>query len=154
MLVLDGDRGGPLVNTVVLSQAAPSYAPGRVLVSSSALGCHGSAEAEREARAHAARLHGVRPGGWEHVATYVIPEALPAMPPPHDFRRPVRLAPGLYVAGDHRDSGSIQGALVSGRRAADAVLADLGRECRGRADRHRLGRWPPPPASWRPAADS
>jgi phytoene dehydrogenase-like protein len=127
VLVLDGDRGGPLVNTVVLSQAAPSYAPGRVLVSSSALGCHGSTEAERGARAHAARLHGVRPGGWEHVATYVIPEALPAMPPPHDFRRPVRLERGLYVAGDHRDSGSIQGALVSGRRAADAALADLGR---------------------------
>ena len=64
------------------------------------------------------------------------------MPPPHDFRRPVRLAPGLYVAGDHRDSGSIQGALVSGRRAADAVLADLGRAAAGggpAADRHRLG---------------
>ena len=127
VLVLDGDRRGPLVNTVVLSQAAPSYAPGRVQVSSSALGEHPSAAAEGAARTHAARLHGVSPSAWEHVATYVIPEALPAMPPPHDFRRPVRLDHGLYVAGDHRDSGSIQGALVSGRRAADAVLADLGR---------------------------
>jgi glycine/D-amino acid oxidase-like deaminating enzyme len=33
--------------------------------------------------------------------------------------------PGRYVCGDHRDTPSIQGALVSGRRAADAVLADL-----------------------------
>jgi hypothetical protein len=131
VLVLDGDRRGPLVNTVVLSQAAPSYAPGRVLVSSSALGEHPSAAAEGAARTHAARLHGVSPSAWEHVATYVIPEALPAMPPPHDFRRPVRLDHGLYVAGDHRDSGSIQGALISGRRAADAVLADLGREAAG-----------------------
>ena len=47
----------------------------------------------------------------------------------HAFRRPVRLSAAdgtLYVAGDHRDTSSIQGALVSGRRAAEAVLADLG----------------------------
>jgi hypothetical protein len=31
----------------------------------------------------------------------------------------------VYVAGDHRDTSSIQGALVSGRRCAAAVLADL-----------------------------
>jgi predicted NAD/FAD-dependent oxidoreductase len=30
---------------------------------------------------------------------------------------------GLWVCGDHRDTGSIQGALVSGRRCADAILA-------------------------------
>jgi hypothetical protein len=30
------------------------------------------------------------------------------------------------VAGDLRDTASIQGALVSGRRAATAVLAELG----------------------------
>ena len=38
---------------------------------------------------------------------------------------PNRLRAGRYVCGDHRDTGSIQGALVSGRRAAEAVLADL-----------------------------
>jgi monoamine oxidase len=32
---------------------------------------------------------------------------------------------GPYVAGDHRDTSSIQGALVSGRRAARAVVRDL-----------------------------
>lgn len=32
----------------------------------------------------------------------------------------------VYVAGDHRDTSSIQGALVSGRRAATAVLHDIG----------------------------
>ena len=30
-----------------------------------------------------------------------------------------------YVAGDHRDTASIQGALVSGRRIGDAVVAAL-----------------------------
>jgi predicted NAD/FAD-dependent oxidoreductase len=37
----------------------------------------------------------------------------------------VRLDDGLYVCGDHRDTSSIQGALVSGRRAAATVLADV-----------------------------
>jgi predicted NAD/FAD-dependent oxidoreductase len=32
----------------------------------------------------------------------------------------------IFVCGDHRDNGSINGALVSGRRAAEAVLAALG----------------------------
>ena len=40
--------------------------------------------------------------------------------------RRVELGDGLFVAGDHRDTPSTQGALVSGRRAADAVLAHLG----------------------------
>ena len=33
---------------------------------------------------------------------------------------------GLFVAGDHRDSPSIQGALAGGWRTAGAVLASLG----------------------------
>jgi hypothetical protein len=48
------------------------------------------------------------------------------MPAPHDLRRPVRVLSGLYVCGDHRDTGTVQGALFSGRRAADAVLSDFG----------------------------
>jgi hypothetical protein len=38
----------------------------------------------------------------------------------------VALGEGLFVAGDHRDSPSIQGALASGWRTAGAVLASLG----------------------------
>jgi predicted NAD/FAD-dependent oxidoreductase len=37
----------------------------------------------------------------------------------------VRVRKGLYVAGDHLDNGSINGALASGRRAAAALLEDL-----------------------------
>ncbi|NDF67795.1 MAG: oxidoreductase, partial [Actinobacteria bacterium] len=32
---------------------------------------------------------------------------------------------GLFVCGDHRDTGSIQGALYSGRRCGQAVAASL-----------------------------
>ena len=127
VLVLDGDRRGPLVNTVVLTHAAPDYAPaGSALVSASALGVWTEPAQENAVRAHLEWLYGVPTRGWDLIASYPIPYALPAMPVPLTFQRPVRTASGVYVAGDHRDTSSIQGALVSGRRAAQAVLKDLG----------------------------
>jgi phytoene dehydrogenase-like protein len=126
VLVVDADRRGPVVNSVVISHASPSYAPpGQALVASSTLGTDTSREAAIAVRTHLALLYGASAKGWQDVSAVAVPGALPAMPVPHDFRRPVRLASGRYVAGDHRDSSSIQGAMVSGRRAAEAVLADL-----------------------------
>jgi hypothetical protein len=127
VLVVDADQPGPVVYTVALSNAVPSYAPdGWTLVSSSTLGTDTSTAADRRVRTHLSRLHRAETRDWQLVAVTPVAEALPAMPAPHEFRRPVRLGDGVYVAGDHRDSGSIQGAMVSGRRAAQAVLAELG----------------------------
>ena len=95
---------------------------GPVLVSTSMV--HGAVPADvdgPEVRRRSARLHGTDTSRWEQLATYDLPRALPGMPAPHPMRRPVRLTGGgetVYVAGDHRDTSSIQGALVSGRRAA------------------------------------
>lgn len=125
VLVLDGTGTGPLVNSVALSHAAPAYAPqGRTLVSSSALGVHPDDDSERAVRGHLARLYDTDTRDWQLLATYPIEYALPAMSVPLEPRKPVRLAPGIYVAGDHRDTASIQGALVSGRRAAQAAIVD------------------------------
>jgi hypothetical protein len=127
VLILDGDRRGPLVNTVVLTHAAPEYAPaGAALISASALGVWDSPGDENAVREHLGWLYGVPTRDWELLATYPIPYALPAMPVPFELQRPVRTAGGIYVAGDQRDTSSIQGALVSGRRAAHALLTDLG----------------------------
>ena len=132
VLILDGDRRGPLVNTVVLTHAAPDYAPaGSALVSASALGIRESPADENAVREHLAWLYGRPTTGWELIASYPIPYALPAMEVPFALQRPVRTASGVYVAGDHRDTSSIQGALVSGRRAASAVLKDLGSTLNG-----------------------
>lgn len=124
-LLLDpGDS--PVNNTVVVSAAAPSYAPaGRALVATSLVHSGSETFDETAVRAHLGTLYDTSTTGWEHLATYDVPRALPAMPAPHSFRKPVRDG-GLYVCGDHRDTSSIQGALVSGERAARAVLADLG----------------------------
>jgi hypothetical protein len=131
MLLLDAD-GSPVANTIAISEAAPEYAPaGRVLVSTSIVHANGRPPDPDgpTVRSALARLHGTDTAGWELVATYDLPHALPGMPAPHPFARPVRLttaAGPVYVAGDHRDTSSLQGALVSGRRAAAAVLDDLG----------------------------
>lgn len=127
LLTLDGDGNGPLVNTAVLTHAAPSYAPpGHSLVSSTALGIADNTT-EQSIRQHLQRLYGVDTSGWECIATYAVDPALPAMDVPLQTRKSVHVRPGVFVAGDHRDTASIQGALVSGRRAARAVIDSLTR---------------------------
>lgn len=132
-LVVDGkkfdgnldDSSRPLVNTVVITNSAPTYASnGRTLVSSSALGVHSSTQSELQVRSHLASLYKVPTGNWTHVATYPIPDALPMMNAPHDVAQSVRLSSGVYIAGDYRQVSSINGALASGRRAAEALLTD------------------------------
>ncbi|MER5550748.1 NAD(P)/FAD-dependent oxidoreductase [Streptomyces sp. NPDC002793] len=125
-LLLDADRSGPVAHTAVMSEVDPSRAPrGRVLITSTVLGTPPS-DLDRDVRAHLAGLYGVPTDDWQLLAARHDPEAVPAMPPPHDPRRPVRLLTGLYVCGDHRDTSTVQGALRSGRRAASAILTDLG----------------------------
>lgn len=126
LLHLDG-TGGPIVNTLVLTAAAPSYSPDhRHLVVSTVLGPEPLPEPRL--RAELERIWGRPTAAWEHLATVSVPHALPAtLPPtPPRLRRPVDLGDGLFVAGDHRDSPSTQGALVSGRRTAQAAVARLG----------------------------
>ena len=126
MLVLDGERGGPVNNLCVPSDVAPSYAPpGAALVSATVLGIPQADDASLR-RAVIGQLRdwfGAQVDDWRHLRTYRIPYALPALTTEAFTgpERPVRLRPGLFVCGDHRDTPSIQGAMVSGRRAAAAV---------------------------------
>jgi hypothetical protein len=64
---------------------------------------------------------------WEVLRTDVIRHGQPDQRPPLHPRQRVSLGAGRYVCGDHRDTASIQGALFSGRRTAEAVRADLAR---------------------------
>ena len=116
---------GPVWNAAVVSTVAPSYAPaGKHLVEATTLLARPDGEAsEGEVLAHLGDLYGCHTASWEVVAHHVIPKAVPASPPPLQLTRPVSVGHGLFVCGDHRDTASIQGALVSGQRAARAVLA-------------------------------
>lgn len=131
ILVLDGEGDGPVNNLAVMSNVSAAYAPDeRALVSVSVVGNPSQPDADVEAavRAHLRRWYGEAVDGWRHLKSYRIVHAQPAQPPgtltPPE--RPARLADGLYLAGDHRTNASINGAMRSGRRAAEAVLADLG----------------------------
>lgn len=128
-LVLNGESGELVQNLVVLDEVAPSYAPaGRHLVSATVLDDGGLQEQEliRRVRRQLAGWFGAAVDAWEHLATYRIPHAQPGQPPGFRARHrdTPRVRPGVYLAGDHAEDASINGALRSGRRAAEAVLAD------------------------------
>jgi phytoene dehydrogenase-like protein len=121
VVVVDGRRRGPVVNAAVMSAVAPSWAPpGAHLVQATTL-LGGAAPEDAVVRRHAGEMFGVDTGGWREIVRHVIPDALPAQPPPLVARRDVALGDGLFVCGDHRDTASVQGAMVSGRRTATAV---------------------------------
>ncbi|WP_376767179.1 NAD(P)/FAD-dependent oxidoreductase [Streptomyces bohaiensis] len=119
-LLLDSARR--FLNTAVLSQVAPTYAPpGRSLVATSVLGDDVPGR-EAALRAALAEVYGADTGDWELIDARTVPAALPAMTPPWPLSRPTRLAEGRYVCGDFRGTGSVQGALASGARAAREVI--------------------------------
>ena len=125
-ILVDGLRRGPVMNSVALSKVAPGYASGgRTLMSSTALGRLPSAADEQAARAHLASMWGTSTADWELVRTDVIEAALPSLAPGQPMARTVEVEPGLLLAGDHRNTPSQQGALLSGRRAARVALRAL-----------------------------
>jgi hypothetical protein len=126
LVVVDGRRRGPMVNAAVVSNAVPSYAPpGSHLVEVTTLLGRGHEPTEDEVLRQAADVFGADTSGWQVVRRDDVWDALPAQPAPLRLTSPARLGEGVYVAGDHRDTASIQGALVSGHRVAGAVLEDL-----------------------------
>ena len=124
-LVLDGDGDGPVNNVATLSEVSSAYAPpGRALVSVSVLGS--DASVEEAARRQLASWFGPAVRDWRLLRSYAIERALPTWPVGVTLERPARTKDGIYACGDHRCQPSLNGALRSGRLAAEAVLADLG----------------------------
>lgn len=127
VLVLDADRMGPVSHSLPVSEIDPSRAPaGRALITSVVLGPPPDGAGDKTVRAHLAELYETSTDAWELLAVHHDPEAVPAMPAPHDLRRPARLLDGLYICGAHRTTSTPQGALLSARRAAHSILRDAG----------------------------
>jgi glycine/D-amino acid oxidase-like deaminating enzyme len=123
--VLVTDVRRRFLNTCVLSEVVPGYAPGGMaLIATSVRGQdHGGREAE--VRGALAEAYGTDTGAWQPLTVRTVPDALPAMPPPQPLSRTARVGRRRYVCGDHRATGSVQGALASGARAAREVARDL-----------------------------
>jgi len=132
-LVVNADADGPIDNLTVPSDVAAGYAPpGAAVVYASIRGDWQGSERDLPdaVRRQAASWFGQGPTSWRHLATVHVPHALPDESPAARRLRPAtpQLGPGLFVCGDATSSASINGALASGRRAAEAVLAaDRGR---------------------------
>ena len=130
ILVLDGEGRGPITNLTMPSLLSPLYAPaGQHLIAGVAIGSPPLDDAALDAasRAQLEEWFGQSVRTWRLLRVYRIEHALPGQRPSalDPVGRPVKLAPGLYVCGDHRETASINGAMASGRRAADAVLEEL-----------------------------
>jgi phytoene dehydrogenase-like protein len=130
-LLLDGLGEGPVNSVAVMSQVAPTYAPaGSHLMAVAVLGVSADGDAELDAavRRQLGDWFGRQVGGWDLLRVDRIPYAQPAQLPGYREGRVGREAAlshqGLYLAGDWLETASIQGAMTSGRRAAEAILRD------------------------------
>lgn len=119
-LLLDGMQAGPVVNSIVISNMVESYAPvGRALVSSTTI----QRASESEVRRHLAAMWGTSTQHWELLAKYEIPAALPLAQVGKRLANNVRIDKNIFVAGDWRETPSQNGALKSGRRAAETLIS-------------------------------
>jgi phytoene dehydrogenase-like protein len=124
-IVLDGTGVGPALNTTVMTNVAPEYAPsGSVLIAAACPGIN-DPQVEPAVRAQLRRMWGPRVDRWRHLRTDAIAHGQPRQHPPFSPKQRVALGDGMFVCGDHRDTASIQGALFSGRRCGEAVVASL-----------------------------
>jgi phytoene dehydrogenase-like protein len=124
----DGPASGPVNDAIVLSQASERYAPpGMHLIAANVVGRAPQSgpqieQLEREARAQLMQWFGADVARWTVLGGYPIPHALPLCTHAEWQQSSTRLMEGVYLCGDYREMPSIQGALVSGRRAAVSVL--------------------------------
>jgi phytoene dehydrogenase-like protein len=129
-LVLNGDGKGPVNNVAFPSMVSPAYAPpGRHLVSVVVLGLPPGNEAglESHVRAQLGEWFGPMVRRWRHLKTYLIRHALPQqLPPTSDPTVPQpAVGPGIFVCGEYGSLAGIQWAMLSGSRAAEAVIDHL-----------------------------
>jgi len=124
-IVLDGTGVGPALNTSVMSNVAPEYAPaGSALIAAACPGVN-DPNIEPAVRAQLRSIWGPAVDTWRHLRTDAIAHGQPRQHPPFSPKQRIALGDGIFVCGDHRDTASIQGALYSGRRCGEAVVVSL-----------------------------
>ena len=127
MLNGEGPDAGPINSLHIPTQVSRSYGPGgRALIAAQLLGVPERDDAAlfEAVKAQAKRWFGVQAAGWEPLSVVRVPHALPAWVPPTvpPQELPAALPDGRFVCGDWRSEPSLNGAMRSARRAAEAVL--------------------------------
>jgi protoporphyrinogen oxidase len=127
LLLLNGEGRGLVNNLTFMSEVSPRYAPkGRALASVAVIGnpALDDRALDETVRGQLVGWFGMTVGDWKLERIYRIERALPDQSAGAlaEIRRPARLHDWLVVAGDWRNIASINGAMESGRLAAEAVL--------------------------------
>lgn len=118
-LRIDGQGRGPVINSIAISKMVPSYAPpGKTLLSSTTL----DISSESEVRRHLALIWGRSTSDWALIAKYEIPKSLPIFGVGSASPQTSKISENLFIAGDYRTAPSQNGALLSGRLAAQELL--------------------------------
>ena len=128
LLVVNAEGRGPINNLCVPSLVASPYAPaGRSLISVTVIGEHlvSKSNLEEAVRDQLSEWYGKVANRWDLLRIYSIRHALPDQPAPAPDPTVAvgELRPGIFVCGEYGSLPSIQWALMSGRLAAEAVLA-------------------------------
>ena len=118
-LLIDGQNRGPVMNSVVMSDISMDYSQSEMSLISTTTGL---SVTESDARRHLSLLWGCDTRDWELVAKYEIASALPIHSPGKNLTQPMKISENVYIAGDHRSVPSQQGALFSGKLAAQLLL--------------------------------
>jgi hypothetical protein len=120
-LLLDGQSRGPVIDSIAISKLLPSYAPsGKTLLSTTTI----DFASESEVRRHLALMWGTSTTDWSLVAKYEIPKALPIFAPGRSSAQSSQVGKKVFIAGDYRTAPSQNGALLSGRLAAQELLGN------------------------------
>lgn len=129
VLFINGSGKGIVNNMFFATNVAQSYGPpGKSLVSVSLIGLFEDVSDDDLVNMVVEELSNwfgesvVR--SWRYLRMYRIGFAQPNQCPPTDLVKDPRVKPGLYICGDYVTSATFDGALVSGRRAAEALLRE------------------------------
>ncbi|CAL0324531.1 unnamed protein product [Lupinus luteus] len=129
VLYLNGSGKGIVNNMFFVTNVAPSYGPpNKALVSVSLIGLFDNESdddlIDKVVHELSSWFGEEMVRRWKHLRTYRVGFAQPNQSPPTDSKKNPRVEPGLYVCGDYLTSATFDGALVSGRRAAECLLKD------------------------------
>ncbi|PHU26897.1 hypothetical protein BC332_05229 [Capsicum chinense] len=129
VLLLNGSGKGIVNNMFFATNVVPSYGPaGKALVSVTLVGLYGDVADEDLVDRVVKELSGwfgeSVVGSWSYLRMYRIKFAQPNQCPPTNLKKNPEVKPGLYVCGDYVTSATFDGALVSGKKAAETLLQD------------------------------
>lgn len=122
IIALNGSGKGLVNNVAVLSNLSENYAPtGHSLITISVLGIQEDPLLPKKVKTELQEWFGQEVIAWRHLKTEIIRQALPEQPPGHSSPGSI-LDSGILLSGDHLETASIEGAIVSGRKTAQRII--------------------------------